>query len=209
MTRLFLVRHGATGLNGDAVYRGRAKVPLSARGLAQARALGARFASEAATKVLSSPLDRALETARAIGDGCRLPVDVCDDLTDIDCGEWEGLSDARVKELYPDLRRMWLRTPHLVSLPGGESLEDVRRRAARVRGAVENAGGSIVLVSHRVVHKVLICLLLGLDLSRFWDIRLDLAGITVFDCGEARRVLVAHNDTCHLAREQHPGRGDL
>lgn len=209
MTRLLLVRHGETEWNSDAVYRGRADVPLSERGVEQAAALGARLAREGVSRVLSSPLDRAFQTARAIGQACGLQVELCDDLTDIDCGEWQGLNDAMVRERYPDLRRMWLRAPHLVTLPGGESLDDVRGRASRVLDAVEQAGGTIALVSHRVVNKVHICLLLGLDPSRFWEIRVDLAAVTVFDCEKGRRILVAHNDTCHLTREQHPDRGDF
>ncbi|HHE41958.1 MAG TPA: hypothetical protein ENL12_04880, partial [Dehalococcoidia bacterium] len=64
-------------------------------------------------------------------------------------------------------------------------------------------------VSHRVVSKVLICVLLGLDLSRFWDIRIDLAAITAFECYSGRRILVLHNDTCHLGGEQSLDRGDF
>jgi len=209
MTRLLLIRHGETAWNSDAVYRGRANVPLSRRGRAQAEALGKRLSPEGVSRILTSPLDRARETAEAIGHACNLAAELCEDLTDIDCGEWQGLSDAELKERYPDLRRVWFHAPHTVTLPDGESLDNVRERACRVLREVETEGGTVALVSHRVVNKVLICLLLGLELARFWDIRIDLAAITVFDCVEGRRVLVAHNDTAHLLRTQSPDRGDF
>jgi broad specificity phosphatase PhoE len=121
------------------------------------------------------------------------------DLTDLDCGEWEGLSDVQVKERYPEVRRTWLDTPHLVRLPGGETLDEVSIRVGGVLERVLATPGMVVLVSHRVVHKVAICALLGLDNSHFWDIRLDVAGVSEFECSARRRVLVRHNDTSHLS----------
>lgn len=198
MTRLLLVRHGETVWNADAVYRGRSEVPLSNTGRRQAVPLGRSLAEEGVTALYTSPLTRARETAEAVAQAARLTAQVEDDLTDLDCGEWEGLSDGEVRERYPELRRAWLTTPHLVRLPGGESLDEVSVRVGRVLERVLAASGAVVLVSHRVVHKVAICALLGLDNSHFWDVRLDVAGITEFECTSSRRVLVRHNDTGHL-----------
>lgn len=197
-TRLLLVRHGETVWNVDEVYRGRADIPLSESGKRQAELLGRRLKDEGVTALRTSPLIRAAETAAAIGRWTGVAVEVEPDLNDLDCGEWEGLSDREVKERYPDLRRQWLSEPHLVRLPGGESLDDVLLRVRRVLGAALAQPGVVVLVSHRVVHKVAICALLGLDNSHFWDVRLDVAGITEFECSPRRRVLVRHNDVSHL-----------
>ncbi len=201
MTRLILVRHGETQWNSDTVYRGRSEVPLSDRGRQQAECLGFRLAGEGVTLVHSSPLSRALETAHTIGRAVGLPVSVLPGLTDLDCGEWEGLSDEEVKKSYPELRRMWLSSPHLVRLPGGESLDDVAQRVSLVLETALEVDGTVVLVSHRVWHKVAICSLLGLNNSGFWQVRLDLAGMTEFDCVAGRHVLVRHNDTSHLSQE--------
>ena len=201
MTRLILVRHGETRWNSDTVYRGRSEVPLSDRGKRQADCLSSRLAGEGVKLVYSSPLSRALETAHAIGRLAELPVSVLPGLTDLDCGEWEGLSDEEVKKSYPELRRMWLSSPHLVRLPGGESLDDVAQRVSLVLETALEVDGTVVLVSHRVWHKVAICSLLGLNNSGFWQVRLDLAGMTEFDCFAGRHVLVRHNDTSHLSQE--------
>ena len=197
--RLLLVRHGETVWNADTVYRGRADIPLSDNGRQQAELLGRRLAGEHVTALYTSPLVRAHKTAEAIGRHAGLAVRVEDDLTDIDCGEWEGLSDREVKEKYPEVRRKWLDTPQLVRLPGGEALSDVADRVSHVLARACADAGVVVLVSHRVVHKVAICALLRLDNSHFWDIRLDLAGVSEFECSPKHRVLVRHNDTCHLA----------
>jgi broad specificity phosphatase PhoE len=60
------------------------------------------------------------------------------------------------------------------------------------------------LVSHRVVNKVLICSLLGLDNSHFWNIKQDVGGITIFDYADGHFVLTRHNDTSHLKELQKP-----
>ncbi len=207
--RLLLVRHGETLWNADSVYRGRADVALSERGRRQAEMLGRSLECEQIAAILSSPLARAADTAAAIGRHVGGTVRIESDLTDLDCGEWEGLSDNQVKEKYPDIRRTWLETPHLVRLPGGESLSDVSARVARVLEAALSKTGVIVLVSHRVVNKVAICSLLGLDNSHFWDIQIDLAGVSEFTCSARRRVLVRHNDTSHLCSTPSGTRADF
>ena len=58
--------------------------------------------------------------------------------------------------------------------------------------------GTVVLVSHRVVNKVLICALLGLDNSHFWNIKQDTGGTTTFAYQKGRFILTKHNDTSYL-----------
>lgn len=198
MTRVLLVRHGETTCGADHVYRGRSNVPLSPRGQRQAECLGSRLSGEGITAIYSSPLVRAIDTASAIGRSSGVTPVLDPNLTDLDCGEWEGLGDDQVRAQYPELRRKWLSSPHLVRLPGGESLDDVSARVRAVLGGIRSREGTVVLVSHRVIIKSAVCLLLGLDNSRFWDVAVDVAGLTEFRCSGERRVLVRHNDTGHL-----------
>ncbi len=84
-------------------------------------------------------------------------------------------------------------------MPDGESLEDVRQRAMGVvTDIITGHNGTVVLVSHRVVNKVLICALLGLDNSHFWKIKQDTGGMTIFTYENGRFVLTRHNDTSYL-----------
>jgi broad specificity phosphatase PhoE len=84
-------------------------------------------------------------------------------------------------------------------MPGGESLDDVRGRALGVVDRVRRQHeGTVVLVSHRVVNKVLICALLGLDSAHFWNARKDVGAITTFVYGDNRFTLTRHNDTSFL-----------
>lgn len=196
----WLIRHGETEWNRQQVFRGRIDVELNQLGLKQAELLGEHFCQYRVDAVYSSPLKRALETARAIAGPHGLEVQVTDGLVDIDYGRWQGLSWEEVERTYPVLYRRWEETPHLVQMPDGESLEEVRRRAyaALLEILFRHQDQNVAIVSHRVVNKVLICALLGLDNSHFWRIRQDNCGITTFIGDHYRLVLIGHNDLCHL-----------
>ena len=89
--------------------------------------------------------------------------------------------------------------PERVRMLAGESLGIVRERAmVVVDDAVEQYKGSVVLVSHRVVNKGLICALLGLDNYHFWNIKHDTCGFTNFTYGRGLVILARHNDTSYL-----------
>ena len=200
MIEIILARHGETDWNVSETFRGRADVPLNEAGRKQAEMLGEYLGQEQIDFIYSSPLKRAVETARAIAGRRKLEVNAVENLTDFHFGEWQGLSRSEVAEKYPELYRDWLDTPEQVRIPGGESLEDVRSRVVPfVEDAVMRCGeGRIVFVSHRVVHKILVCSFLGLDMSHFWNIRIDTCGLTRIDCGDSRLVLTRHNDTSFL-----------
>jgi broad specificity phosphatase PhoE len=206
MIEIILARHGETAWNTAEIFRGRADVPLSDVGLAQAERLGEHLSGEKIDIIYSSPLSRAVQTAGAIAHRQGLVVKTIANIIDIDFGEWQGLSSREVRERYPELYQDWRDTPEQVRMPAGESLEDVRSRAMPfLEDAVTRCGeGKIVLVSHRVVNKVLICALLRLDNSSFWNIKLDTGGISRFVFDGGRVVLTSHNDTSYLCREGSP-----
>ncbi len=199
MTELILARHGQTAWNVVEVFRGRADVDLDETGLEQAELLAAYLRERKIEVVYSSPLIRAQKTAAAIAAKHRLEVITAKELNDLKFGEWEGLPLTEVREKYPTLFTEWVQTPHLVKIPAGETLEDVTKRATFfVKKAITQHQGTIVMVSHRVVHKVLILALLGLDNSHFWNIKMDTAAITTFVYENQSWVLNEHNNTCYL-----------
>ncbi len=211
MIEIILARHGETDWNASEVFRGRADVALNKNGLRQAQLLGEYLGKEKIDFIYSSPLQRAVKTAEAIARPREIGVNIVPDLNDIDCGEWQGLSLGEVKDKYPELYQDWLDTPEQVRIPGGESLEDVRSRVLPfVEDVVMRCGeGRVVLVSHRVVNKVLICALLRLDNSYFWNFRLDTGAITRFNFDGHRVILISHNDTSYLKSLRNPPLNDF
>jgi alpha-ribazole phosphatase len=199
MADIILARHGETAWNVEEVFRGRIDVELNETGLKQAQLLGEYLRDTPIEAVYSSPLQRSVKTAESLAGHHRLEVKIAPGLADLDFGEWQGLPHHEVKEKYPQQYQDWVNSPGTVVLPGGESLDDVRKRALPVVDeAIARHEGAVVLASHRVVIKVLICALLGLDNSHFWNIRQDTCGITTFNYNSGRFVLAVHNDTSFL-----------
>ena len=202
MTRIIVVRHGQTAWNegqGER-FRGRAEVELDAKGIKQAGATAARLAQWEAAAIYPSPLRRTLSTASILAEPLKLQVQPTEGLIDIDYGRWQGLSLKEAAEDDSKLYELWLKSPHLVTFPQGESLEQVQKRVvSAVESLVpQHPGQSIVLVSHKVVCKVLFCSLLGLDTSHFWELQQDPCAINLVEVDENAVAIVSLNDNCHL-----------
>jgi broad specificity phosphatase PhoE len=200
MTKFILVRHGQTEWNKVERFRGRIDLILDATGLRQALAAALRIKDWPFSAVYSSPLRRALETAKIIANQLDLTVESLDGLIDLDFGEWQGLNASEAAKRDADLYRLWIERPDLVRFPGGEELADVRERVMAVVEdiAVNNPDQVVVLVSHNVVCRVLLCSLLGLDNSHFWQLGQDVCAINAFEIRDGIPTVTLINDTCHL-----------
>ena len=199
MTEIILVRHGETEWNVAEVFRGRIDIQLNKTGIKQAGLLAEYLSDLKIDAIYSSPLKRALKTAEIIASYHKLTVEIAPGLIDFDYGEWQGLPHQEVKDKYKELYAEWVKNPHQVRMPAGESLTEVRKRAIGVVDSViAKYEGTVVLVSHRVVNKVLICALLGVDNSHFWSIKQDIGGITIFIYENKQFILTEHNNTSYL-----------
>lgn len=201
MTHIVLVRHGETEWNRVERFRGRADVPLNATGLAQAEATACRVASEwQPTAVYASPLSRAVQTAEAAARLLGLQVETHPGLADIDYGRWQGLTPDAARAQWQMQVDAWYHLPHLASIPGGESLDEVRARGIKAVHdlAARHPGETIVLVSHTVVNRAILLEVLGLHSRRFWQLRQDTCAVNVFEVEGGDFTLVTMNDTCHL-----------
>jgi broad specificity phosphatase PhoE len=202
MTRIYLVRHGTTEWNKEEVFRGRAECRLNETGQAEAKALSLYFEDIPLAGVYSSPLARAMETARPTAEAKGREVVPDPAFTDLDFGAWQGLPLKEAKEKYPELYRLWREQPGAVFFPRGEDLAQVRNRSweGLQRLAAGNPQQTILIVTHRVVTKVLICAALGLDDSRFWQVKQDSTAINCLEYSRGIFHIALINDTCHLKK---------
>jgi len=199
MTQIILVRHGKTEWNVEERFRGRIDIELNETGIKQAELLAEYLSDLKIDAIYSSPLKRALKTAEIMAGYHKLDVEIASGLIEFNYGKWQGLLHQEVKDKYKELYAEWTKNPHQVKMPAGESLDEVRERAIGVvNNVIAKYKGTVVLVSHRVVNKVLICALLGLDNSYFWNIRQDTCGITTFTYENRRFILTKHNDISYL-----------
>jgi len=200
MTRIILVRHGQTEWNREERFRGWADLDLNDLGKRQAEATAEKVAQWSVAAVYSSPLRRAVTTARILAKRLGLEVKLLPGLIDINYGEWQGLSPEEALAKDGSLYVLWLKSPYLVQFPGGESLREVRDRAvATVDDLITNRSEeTIALVSHKVVCQLLLLHFLGLDNSHFWQVTQDVSAINLFEINDGRPVAFLLNDTCHL-----------
>ncbi len=182
-TRLVLVRHAETEEAARGRLCGRLDVALGAAGRRQSDRLAACLAGETLAAVYSSPLARALETARPIAaeHGIEpLPVGA---VRELDFGELEGMSSEEIEVRWPDVFRLWVEAPHRVRFRGGESLADLAARAlpavAEIRA--RHAGEAVALVTHGGVARVVLADALGLPPASVFRLDQAFAAVSVVD----------------------------
>ena len=154
---LYLARHAQTASSAVDSFNGRGELPLTEGGREQARKLGERLSVVRFAAVVRSPLGRTKQTADLVAPG--LPQVVLPGLTEIDYGEWEGLSPAQAHERDPELYEAWLEDPARIAPPGGETAQKVAERALAALREIEERygpGGAPVLgISHKATLRIL------------------------------------------------------
>ena len=180
-TRFLLLRHGQTELSVHRRYSGRGNPALTDVGRQQAGAAAGYLAQRGGiAAVLSSPLQRAYDTAATAAKALGLDVTVDDDLIETDFGAWEGLTFAEAAERDPELHRRWLRDT-AAAPPGGESFDAVLDRVLRVRERIIAAhqGATVLVVSHVTPIKMLLRLALDAGPGILYRMHLDLASLSI------------------------------
>jgi broad specificity phosphatase PhoE len=195
-TTFYLVRHGEHD-RVDRTLCGRMPgVVLNATGKEQARAAGRRLAALQPLRVLTSPLERARQTADIIGEETHCPVEDAEALQEIDCGEWTG---KPFQDLHADPRwRDWNEARSVTRPPAGEMMVQVQARVVnyleRLRALYQSV--RLVLVSHSDVIKAAILFHIGVSLDLFSRIEIAPGSISTLIIGDWGAKLVALNETC-------------
>jgi len=202
MARFYFLRHGEAAWNAEGRLCGSTDVPLSNAGRSQARSLAQRLRPIPVVALYSSPLIRALETARIIGEAVgRAPV-VDPRLAELNYGAWEGMTFEEIRRAAPDVYRAWDADPANLAPPEGESgahlIERIRPFLADV--AQRHPTGSVVVVCHKTVCRLLACHILGVPLDQYrLRITMDNAALNILETVEGNWRVVTLNDTSHLA----------
>jgi probable phosphoglycerate mutase len=187
--RLYLVRHGETEWARLGRHTGRTDVPLTEAGRVQARAIADRLAGIRFGRVVSSPLSRALETARLAGYG--EVVEVEPDLAEWDYGAYEGRTTPEIRQSVRGWT-IWEQGPR-----GGETAADVTARVDRVLVALDGAEGNVALFAHGHVLRVLTARWLGLPASEGRLFALGTATVSVLGWEREARVVERWNEAPH------------
>ena len=187
---LVLVRHGETEWSRELKHTGRTDIPLTAAGREQALLAGARLATSEFERVLVSPLQRARDTAELAG--LKAKTEICDDLVELDYGDYEGRRTVDIREERPGWD-LWND-----GAPNGESLDAAGARVDRVIALVEHVDGEVALVAHGHILRILAARWIGLEAR--WGGAFPLATGALCRLGHERerRAIVRWNVTGHL-----------
>jgi len=199
--RILLARHGQTEWNAQRRFQGKTDVPLNESGLNEARMLAERLKNWPVDAIYTSPLSRALETAKIVSglnvNAARL--EVRSELEEMSFGSWEKLSVHDVAKSFPGYYEAWKDDPSKVVPPGGESFEDVVKRVKPVLdGILNREDQEVLIVAHGGVIRAIVVLLLGLSPSGIWHMRLDNCALVGLVSKDVKASLLFWNDTHHL-----------
>jgi broad specificity phosphatase PhoE len=183
-TTFFLVRHAAHDRVGTILCGRMPGVHLGTLGKAQAERLAERFANENAASIHTSPLERAVETAEPIAARLGQPLEICEDIAEIDFGAWSGTS---FEALAQDPRwAAWNNTRSNSRPPYGETMLEAQ---ARIVGVLEqlrtrHPNRSIILISHSDVIKAALLYHLGLPIDAYARFDIEPASISTLVVGD-------------------------
>lgn len=179
--QIVLLRHGATDWNLQGRCQGASDIELNDVGLHQAETIAATLSREKIDAVYSSHLKRALQTAHAVSRPHGLPVNIEEDVRELDHGDLEGLTFEEIKENYADFLARWRVEPAEIQIPGGERLADVYQRAWNgLERIVErhNFESTVIVVSHNFPILGIICRITNTHLNKYRSFHLDPCSVT-------------------------------
>ncbi|RKY86636.1 hypothetical protein DRQ09_05880 [candidate division KSB1 bacterium] len=174
---LFLVRHGETNWNLQNRVQGVSDIPLNERGKVQVLNLAESLKNENIKIVYTSHLKRALQTARIISKILSVEIRIEKNLMELNQGEIEGLTYSELHRKYPELVKLWRKDPVKAKMPGGEDIKQLQNRAWKTikKIAKIHQKDKVVVVSHNLTIRSLLCKFLNLNLKYFRRIHLDTA----------------------------------
>lgn len=195
---LYLIRHGEIERAAEARLIGRTDLPLSTRGLDQARRLAEALVDVRLSAVYSSDLQRARATAEIIATRNGLAVTENASWREIDMGQWEGLTMKRIHDESPELVAQLFADPSSFQYPDGESFATFM---TRIQDALKDllskhSNDRVALVTHGAVCRVIVGNVLGMPPSNWLRLAQDYGCLNVIEWYDENPLLRLLNSSC-------------
>lgn len=184
--RVTLVRHGQTERSAVGAYSGRLDIPLTEFGREQARQVAQQLANAGVDAVVTSPLVRAHDTARAIAGASGAPLAVDPRLTEVDYGPFEGLDREGARAKFGAAFSDWRADPFGSPVPGMEPLPDALTRARAATADALAAYEHPVLVGHQGILRIVLVALGEIEPGEYFQTRLHEAEPVVVEAPALR-----------------------
>lgn len=200
-TQVIIIRHGETEWNIANIRQGHLDSPLTAEGVAQARALAQRLVRERFRVIYSSDLGRAMQTARIIADATGHEIISDARLRERHLGIFQGLSSDQIKEKFPEEYKLHRSLGANYVIPEGESVQQqvARNLACLNEIAVQHAGESIVVITHGGVLSGLFRHTFSIPFEAPRRFEFTNAGLNAFLYEDGNWFLQTWGDLSHLA----------
>jgi len=197
--KLFLIRHGETPWTQSRRYQGKTDIPLTPKGIQQAKAIAHALRRDPPSQLYTSTLQRARDTAQVIAQELRVKVIADPRLNEIDFGKWEGASFDRLPELERSRFRKW-REGKLRKAPGGESLASLSRRVGEILKEIlhRHAEETIAVITHGGPIKTFLFKALKAESPSIWSFQIDPGSISLLEGNRNLLQIVWTNRTDHL-----------
>jgi alpha-ribazole phosphatase len=179
---IIFIRHPATDANEQKKYLGNTDAVLNQRGEKHIKLIARFLKNKKISAVYSSSLERAFRTAQAIAKEHSLNVTKEKGLDEFNFGVWEGKTFEEIQKEYPSEAKDFLFNPLKLKVTKGESFSSFKKRVEKaLAGILEKETGTIVIVSHGGVNRIIICSLLGLPFTHYWQMKQDLGAINIIE----------------------------
>lgn len=194
--KLYLVRHGQTDLNKVRRFQGHIDVPLNEAGIGQAQKLALRLSCEPLDKIYTSPLSRTQQTAEIIRSNHQIDIMTNEELAEMSFGSLEGKTYREINEIFPD----WNASVFDFTFAGGENLDNlvVRMKSFLDELKKQDEKTNVLVVTHSGCLRVMLCLLMDIDVNKWWQFKIDVASLSIVSNVTQGAVLNLLNDTSHL-----------
>ena len=160
--KIILVRHGETVFNVENRYQGVKDSPLTEKGVKEAKLVAKELSKEKVGVFCSSPLGRAVATAKEIAKFHKIKPILRDKLKEINYGEYEGKSLKEIDEKNPEWKIERITNRYYAKPPKGESYAELEERLKPIIEEILGREGTVLIVAHANVNKAIIRLILNL-----------------------------------------------
>ncbi len=179
---VYIVRHGQTEWNKLMRWQGNKDIPLNETGIEQSKQISEKLLNYNISRIYSSPLIRAYETARIIQKKIHIEIVLLDALKEISIGEWEGLTLKEMEQCYGDLYKEWNINEAAHVGFGIENYKSLQNRAfAALSEICSTEYNAVLLVTHGTWIRALMCKLLHIPLCYRNFFEIDNTGINVIE----------------------------
>jgi len=205
---IYSLRHGETTASQTGGYCGTLDPDLTPEGYQMAENFADAYRSLPWVAAFSSPLRRAVATAKPLCDAAGIRMQLKEGLKEIAYGQWEGKTPEEINREFHDDYVRWLTDPGWNAPTGGQRGIDIARSSSLVLEEIERTytTGNVLVVSHKATTRIMLCSLLGIDVGRFRDrISMPVASMSIVEMAPHGPLLHRMGDRSHL-REHLRGR---